>query len=76
VDVDQLVASSALFTPADIEFAAHKGAQTAFEREVVHHQGQPAHTGDYLVAIADTRPTLTDELLTDFDQDNGMYSRL
>jgi transitional endoplasmic reticulum ATPase len=76
VDLDQLVASSELFTPADIEFAAYKGAQTAFEREVVHHEGQPAHTGDYLAAIADTRPTLTQELLTYFDQDNELYSRL
>jgi len=42
----------------------------------VHHEGQPAHTGDYLAAIADTRPTLTEELLTDFDQDNERYSRL
>jgi len=34
VDLARLVADSELFTPADIEFAARKGAQAAFEREV------------------------------------------
>jgi MoxR-like ATPase/GNAT superfamily N-acetyltransferase len=76
VDLDQLVASSELFTPADIEFAARKGAQAAFEREVLHHQGLPARTDDYLAAIADTRPTLTPDLLTEFEQDNVRYTRL
>jgi GNAT superfamily N-acetyltransferase len=76
VDLDQLVASSELFTPADIEFAARKGAQAAFEREVLHRQGQPAGTEDYLVAIADTRPTLTPDVLTEFEQDNELYTRL
>ena len=32
VDLSGLVAASEMFTPADIEFAARKGAQTAFER--------------------------------------------
>ena len=76
VDLDRLVASSELFTPADIEFAARKGAQAAFEREVLHSQGQPASTEDYLAAIADTRPTLTPAILTEFEQDNERYTRL
>ncbi|HYT79438.1 MAG TPA: GNAT family N-acetyltransferase, partial [Actinomycetota bacterium] len=32
VDIDGLVAASEFFTPADIEFAAHKAAQRAFEQ--------------------------------------------
>jgi MoxR-like ATPase/GNAT superfamily N-acetyltransferase len=76
VDLDQLVASSELFTPADIEFAARKGSQAAFEREVLHHQDLPARTDDYLAAIADTRPTLTPDLLTEFEEDNVRYARL
>jgi transitional endoplasmic reticulum ATPase len=76
VEIDRLVASGELFTPADIEFAARKGAQAAFEREVLHRQGQPASTEDYLAAIADTRPTLTPDLLTEFEQDNELYTRI
>ncbi|MFE0515625.1 ATP-binding protein, partial [Streptomyces sp. NPDC058964] len=39
VDVVQLVKASEMFTPADIQFAARKGAQAAFEQEVAHRRG-------------------------------------
>lgn len=69
VDLGRLVDASAMFTPADIEFAARKGAQRAFEREVSARTGAPAGTDDYLAAIADTRPTLTEAALTAFHED-------
>ncbi|WP_406239655.1 ATP-binding protein [Nocardia sp. NBC_01009] len=76
IDLDRLVSASALFTPADIEFAARKSAQTAFEREMLSGSGETASTADYLAAIADTRPTLTPDILTAFEQDNENYTRL
>ncbi|MEE1770090.1 GNAT family N-acetyltransferase [Streptomyces sp. JV185] len=76
VDLHRLVAASEMFTPADIEFAARKGAQTAFEREVAQGQGAPASTEDYLQAIAQTRPTLTDRALEDFAEDTEEYLRM
>ncbi|MFE7900707.1 ATP-binding protein [Streptomyces sp. NPDC057424] len=76
VDIDQLVQASDLFTPADIEFAARKGAQAAFEREVTLRQGRPAATEDYMTAIADTRPTLTAQAIEEFAEDIDKYSRL
>ncbi|MEE1666701.1 bifunctional GNAT family N-acetyltransferase/ATP-binding protein [Streptomyces sp. WAC07094] len=76
VDLSRLVAASELFTPADIEFAARKGAQASFEREVTHRQGEPATTEDYLTAIADTRPTLTARAIEEFTEDIEKYSRL
>ncbi|TXS53151.1 GNAT family N-acetyltransferase [Streptomyces sp. uw30] len=76
VDFTQLVNASALFTPADIEFAARKGAQAAFEREVTHRRGRPATTEDYLTAIADIRPTLTAQAIKDFSEDIERFSRL
>ncbi|MFL4902046.1 ATP-binding protein [Streptomyces sp. MMS24-I2-30] len=76
VDVPRLVEASELFTPADIEFAARKGAQAAFEREVIDPQGRPACTEDYLTAIADTRPTLTARAVQEFTEDIEQYSRL
>lgn len=65
-----------MFTPADIEFAARKGAQAAFERDVVHGRGAPAGTEDYLAAVADTRPTLTEQALTEFREDIARYVRM
>jgi transitional endoplasmic reticulum ATPase len=76
VDVEQLVVASVMFTPADIEFAARKGAQSAFEREIEYRNGEPARTDDYLVAIADTRPTLTEEALAEFQDDIARHMRL
>ena len=59
IDLSALVKASEFFTPADIEFAAHKAAQAAFERE---HFGEGSHratTDDFLAAITQTRPTLS-----------------
>jgi SpoVK/Ycf46/Vps4 family AAA+-type ATPase len=75
VDLPQLVAASEMFTPADIEFAARKGAQAAFEREVVERHGRPAGTADYLTAIGDTRPSVTEALLAEFTEDIERYTR-
>ncbi|MEU4673028.1 GNAT family N-acetyltransferase [Amycolatopsis sp. NPDC023774] len=76
VELRRLVVASEMFTPADIEFAARKGAQAAFEREVVHGYDSPASTEDYLAAIADTRPTLTDPAITEFREDIEQYVRM
>ncbi len=76
VDLHRLVEASAMFTPADIEFAARKGAATAFEREVAQRKGIPIGTQDYLQAIAQTRPTLTDQALKDFAEDTEEYVRM
>lgn len=76
VDLDELVARTELFTPADIEFAARKGAQAAFERDVLGGETGTATTADYTGAIADTRPTLTTEKIAEFEQDIENYTRL
>lgn len=76
VDVDRLVAASELFTPADIEFAARKGAQAAFEREMRHGRGEPAGTADYLTAIGEVRPTLTADMLAEFERGKADFARL
>lgn len=76
VDVDRLVDASELFTPADIEFAARKGAQAAFEREITHGGADRATTEDYLRAIREVRPTLTAEMLAEFTSDKEQFARL
>ncbi|MGP3999366.1 ATP-binding protein [Streptomyces sp. 8N706] len=76
VTISRLVEATEMFTPADIEFAARKGAQAAFEREVIHRKGEPATTDDYLAAIQDIRPTLTDQMLREFHEDMERYTRM
>ena len=42
IDIDALVEASEMFTPADIEFAARKAAQHAFEREHFEERHAPS----------------------------------
>ena len=76
VDVERLATASDLFTPADIEFAARKGAQAAFEREMRDGGGRPATTDDYLTAIGQVRPTLTADMLAEFERGKEDFARL
>jgi len=75
VDLEALVRASELFTPADIEFAARKAAQRAFEREHFQRERHRARTEDFLAAIADTKPTLTAEMVSGFDDDTDRFAR-
>jgi SpoVK/Ycf46/Vps4 family AAA+-type ATPase len=61
VDVSVLVDATELFTPADIEFAARKAAQHAFECEHFGRTAKRATTQDFLAAIEQTRPTLAQD---------------
>jgi transitional endoplasmic reticulum ATPase len=76
VDIAGLVAATPLFTPADIEWAAQKAAQRAFEREHFEGRGSRATTDDFLAAIAETRPTLTPAMLEAFESDTAQFSRV
>jgi SpoVK/Ycf46/Vps4 family AAA+-type ATPase len=85
VDIDRLVEATHLFTPADIDFAARKAAQAAFERAVFDDPPTGRDTGpasarttvnDFLGAIADTRPTLTRTLVHEFETDIDTYARM
>jgi transitional endoplasmic reticulum ATPase len=81
IDLEVLVGSSDLFTPADIEFAARKGSQRALE-SAVYGDGQPQPkpggptTADYVAALAETRPTLTTAIVDEFTEDIPTLARL
>ena len=75
VDIDALVAATEFFTPADIEFAARKAAQIAFEREHFQGPGTRAVLEDFLAAIMETRPTLSGQLVEEFNADTQRFAR-
>jgi len=75
VDLDALVEASALFTPADIEFAARKAAQLAFERAVFEEAEARGGTEDFLQAISEVRPTLSRGVVGEFEKDIGDFAR-
>ncbi len=76
VRTDALATATELFTPADIEFAARKAAQAAFERALAAKSDSPATHADFEAAVADTRPTLTKMMIRDFDEDIERFARV
>lgn len=75
VEIESLVEASEFFTPADIEFAARKAAQSAFEREHFQRTTERAGTDDFLAAIDATRPSLSAELVERFNDDTERFAR-
>ena len=81
LDVVRLAAASERFSPADIEFAARKAAQRAFDTAIAAGVSQGAHgipvvrTEAYLEAIAGTRPTVSETVLSEFHDDIRSLAR-
>ncbi len=75
VDPAALVEASATFTPADIQHVARIVAQQMFEATVDSGDRRPARAEDYLEAIAGARPTLSPEMVAQFDRDIEAYAR-
>lgn len=79
VNVDELVSASDGLTPADIEYAARRAAQTALERAL--ESGAPdaaagPSTADYLHALGDTRATVPASVVAEFLEDIDQLARL
>jgi transitional endoplasmic reticulum ATPase len=75
VDVERITSMIPMLTPADIEFLFQKVTQTAFEREYSGGGEYRVTTETFLELIPKVRPTLTDEILTDFEEDSHNYTR-
>jgi SpoVK/Ycf46/Vps4 family AAA+-type ATPase len=79
VDVDAVVSMTSLFTPADIEYLFQKVRQRTFEKEFEKEFGKEndcrVSTGTFMEAIPEISPTLTEEIIKEFDQDREKYAR-
>lgn len=75
VDVDRIVSMIPLFTPADIEYLFQKVTQIAFERELVLGADYRLTTEIFLEILPKVRPSLTDEIIGEFEQDCADYTR-
>ncbi|MGH9298818.1 MAG: ATP-binding protein, partial [Acidimicrobiales bacterium] len=76
LDMAAIVERSALFTPADIEFAARRTAQVVFEHSIAGNTGAEASTETVLECIALTRPTLTPHMIEEFEADINDHARV
>ena len=80
VDVVVLVEKSEGFSPADVEYAAHRASQHALEHALYRAGDGPTGSGpsteDYVVAISETRRTVSDEVAAEFLEDIERLARL
>jgi GNAT superfamily N-acetyltransferase len=74
VDLDGLAEASQFFSAADIEFAARKAAQAAFERSLGGRHS-PATTEDFTAAIRTVRPSITASMARAFEEDIERFAR-
>jgi transitional endoplasmic reticulum ATPase len=75
VDLDKIVSAIPFFTPADIEYLFQKVTQHAFEREYVVGKDYRISTRTFLEIIPTIRPTLTEDIIKELEQDALDYTR-
>jgi len=76
IDLDRIVELTSGFTPADIEYLFHQVAQFSFEQEHANKQDYLVTTDTFLQIMPKVLPSLSDELIEDFEKDSVMYSRV
>jgi SpoVK/Ycf46/Vps4 family AAA+-type ATPase len=81
IDVSVLVSKSAGFSPADIEYAARRASQSAFESAMLakgrrgSNQSGPSMS-DYVSAIEQTKTTVSAEVAEAFTEDIANLARV
>ena len=75
VDAGLIVKMTARFTPADLEYLFQQAAQLAFERELADRQNYRVTTETLIEILPKIRPSLTEEIIEEFQKDTITYSR-
>jgi SpoVK/Ycf46/Vps4 family AAA+-type ATPase len=75
IDLDRIVKMTSRFTPADIEYLFQQVAQFAFEQEYASRQDYRVTTDIFIQILSKLRPSLTDEIIEEFQKDSITYSR-
>jgi len=75
IDLNLIVQMTSRFTPADIEYLFQQVAQFAFEQEYASGQDYRVTTDTFIQIMPKLRPSLTDEIIEEFQKDSITYSR-
>jgi transitional endoplasmic reticulum ATPase len=76
IDLDRMIKMTSRFTPADLEYLFQQVAQFAFEQELAARQDYRVTTETILRILPKLRPSLTDEIVMEFEKDSVSYSRV
>jgi transitional endoplasmic reticulum ATPase len=75
VDLNLIIKMTTRFTPADMEYLFQQVAQFAFEQELMTTKDYRVTTATILEIMPKIRPSLTDEIITEFEKDSIGYAR-
>jgi transitional endoplasmic reticulum ATPase len=75
IDLNLIVRMTSRFTPADIEYLFQQVAQFAFEQEYASRQDFRVTTDIFVQILPKIRPSLSDEIIEEFQKDSITYSR-
>jgi len=75
IDLNLIIEMTSRFTPADIEYLFQQVAQAAFEQEYTNGQDYRVTTDTFIHILPQIRPSLTDEIIEEFQKDSITYSR-
>ena len=76
IDLDRIIKATARFTPADIQYLFEQVAQFAFEQEIARKEDYRVTTETIFQILPKVNPTLTDEIIKQFEQDSITYARV
>jgi SpoVK/Ycf46/Vps4 family AAA+-type ATPase len=76
IDRERLVRDTTRFTPADIQYLFEQVAQCAFEHEISKKEDCKVTTEGILQIMQKMRPSLTDEIVEEFEKDSLAYARV
>ena len=75
IDLDRIVKETSRFTPADIQYLFEQTAQFAFEQEIARKEDYKVTTTTISHVMSKVRPSLTDEIIKEFEKDSITYAR-
>jgi transitional endoplasmic reticulum ATPase len=76
IDLERIVELTARYTPADIQYLFQQVAQFAFEQELASKQDYRVTTETFIQNVPKVRPSLSDEVIEEFEKDSVTYSRV
>jgi len=76
IDLDRIVKETSRFTPADIQYLFEQVAQFAFEQEIARKEDYRVTTETIYQIMSKIRPSLTDEIIKEFEKDSITYARV
>jgi transitional endoplasmic reticulum ATPase len=76
IDMEQIVEMTSGYTPADIQYLFQQVAQFAFEQEFASKADYRVTAETFIQIMPKVRPSLSEEMIEEFEKDSISYSRV